>query len=1442
MRKKYKGRPPKIRKTVKGKNVNKNKFFNLYSILGGLLFGDKKNVGNVGNVDNIVSAPSFNIGALKLDAVRPGEEKETVPKYNTGGLVEVVKNYNKIVNEYITNRSKVSSESGKDIKGAGVDTQLIAAQPGEVVINKETVDKIGVDYFLNLNKRFGGEDSNKPKEANVQAASGGGIIESLRTYAVGGVVEDEEEVVNSTVSKILGLDFSDDFTKDELQTLLKEFLVKYQEGSAVTTEDERSKVNSDDLQKVREEFIRLKKEKSAPEKRYRVTKRATRGTFTGFGGTSPVEPPGPPTSGPTSKMLPGVGTLAPYTPQNFQEESDVESEKKKKKKPVDSLEKNVGAIRKTVDSIFKTLSDQSKFLSSIFEKERKVGQNKRRAEKEEKFESKGESKTKKVIDKVVKPFSNIFDGFLKFITTILLGKALIKLVNWFGDPNNQSKVESIGRFLKDFWPALLGAYLIFGNSLGKFVASMIGTVTKMTFKLLKFAIPKLYKVIRKNPIAAAAVLGVAGAASMAMKNESTREEENKKDDKNIVTPTETREKGQTPSGPQLMDEMTRQRGFGGMFSSGGLVPFKGDDSNLTKEQKGQQQKEKKTDNPLLSLFGKTPTGMAINGANKGISSFGSSIKEKGLGNAAMDLAGGAFGNIKDFMDEKGISDVLMEHPLAKMDAFGLGKGKEEFANLKGFMDEKDITDNLMAHPLAKIGMFGMDQTMNFGKDPARDITGDPARDITGDSGTDIKGAGVDTQLISAQPGDVVINKEAASAVGPNYFDTISSGSGEKISGAGPDTQMIATRPGEIVINRETVNAVGADHFLGLNRVFGGPGANKPKTAKVQAASGGGYVLPTFSSGGMVGGYESSQDSSKEGNSASNKENAQLLKQRSKDIKEEKKEKKSGGGFAGGVNNVMSAIQNPSSMFSGLSGLQQTPSKSLKATLAREDAAVEAALAKEAAGKVVGRENLPAATQKILAEMDAKRSGTLPPDIKTTKKGGMPDMGLGGLIRGVLGTGDKQKEEKKYGANLADGISKVMGAIQNPLSIFGMFGGGEKKIVDGNIGKPTAQEQKDFDNLAASKEKLKQSQQKLMGMDDSQQKPAVDYDSMDIKELNSFLDPSKTGASMPHVFEAAKAAKAQARAQGLPEEEVQRLGQVAAVKAKMGDGAKSPVKATTVKEKSSQDDSALRAEYDKIQDDPKHPLFEKVRGGYDVDDFGMRFSEFKDFKAKESVKEKVKSTFQLAGSSEVIDLNKPMGSEITGARHAQLMKSTDPQRIADYDAKNGEGAYSKKLLGKLKNTYVDASDAEMKKIVGKDMIKSKAKTFVAGKVNENSGIDIPGGTADRQLIKAQPGEYMLPADTVTKLGGPNAIDSIVARTDSNSTAAKLGTMSKSSMAVEQPVTSEGSDVTTLPPIVSPSGDSGGGGGGGGQMATAVPKVTISSNSTRMNAKSMYGLIG
>ena len=46
-------------------------------------------------------------------------------------------------------------------------------------------------------------------------------------------------------------------------------------------------------------------------------------------------------------------------------------------------------------------------------------------------------------------------------------------------------------------------------------------------------------------------------------------------------------------------------------------------------------------------------------------------------------------------------------------------------------------------------------------------------------------------------------------------------------------------------------------------------------------------------------------------------------------------------------------------------------------------------------------------------MDAKRSGTLPPDVKTTKKGGVPDMlGIGGLIRSVTGMGTIENQSRK----------------------------------------------------------------------------------------------------------------------------------------------------------------------------------------------------------------------------------------------------------------------------------------------------------------------------------------------------------------------------------------------------------------------------------------------
>ena len=116
----------------------------------------------------------------------------------------------------------------------------------------------------------------------------------------------------------------------------------------------------------------------------------------------------------------------------------------------------------------------------------------------------------------------------------------------------------------------------------------------------------------------------------------------------------------------------------------------------------------------------------------------------------------------------------------------------------------------------------------------------------------------DTMDFGGVTGDPMAGAFRHGGVIPYYNDgggvssgKITTNSGSDITGAGPDTQLIAAQPGEIVINKKTVDAVGAEHFLGLNKQYGGPGANKPKTATVQTAYDGGIVLPTFRGGGMV---------------------------------------------------------------------------------------------------------------------------------------------------------------------------------------------------------------------------------------------------------------------------------------------------------------------------------------------------------------------------------------------------------------------------------------------------------------------------------------------------------------------------------------------------------------------------------------------------------------
>ncbi len=199
---------------------------------------------------------------------------------------------------------------------------------------------------------------------------------------------------------------------------------------------------------------------------------------------------------------------------SFQSKTAEVKDKQTKKVTRDPLLNLVKAIRKTVDSINKILIEQNKFIQSTSERSRKELELQKRKGKEEELEK--EDKTPfENIKKILAPVEGLLDRIKRFIFFTLLGRAFKLFMDWTSDPKNKKKLESVGRFLKDWWPVLLSAWFFFANPLGRFIRTIIGTVAKLTFKLARFAIPRLLKFIAANPKAAAAtaILGTAVLAN-----------------------------------------------------------------------------------------------------------------------------------------------------------------------------------------------------------------------------------------------------------------------------------------------------------------------------------------------------------------------------------------------------------------------------------------------------------------------------------------------------------------------------------------------------------------------------------------------------------------------------------------------------------------------------------------------------------------------------------------------------------------------------------------------------------------------------------------------------------------------------------------------------------------------------------------------------------------
>lgn len=158
---------------------------------------------------------------------------------------------------------------------------------------------------------------------------------------------------------------------------------------------------------------------------------------------------------------------------------------------------NLAPLQAPLESIKQLLQAFLDHRKGVRDDERRNYENQRRVKREEGLENvkKGMSQVGDAVKKFVSPFQNIIERIKRFIFFTLLGRAFTQLIGWFKDPKNRDKVDTLKRFIKDWWPTLLGAFVLFFTPFGGFVRGILRIVGGLTGKLVG-AIPRIASAIR----------------------------------------------------------------------------------------------------------------------------------------------------------------------------------------------------------------------------------------------------------------------------------------------------------------------------------------------------------------------------------------------------------------------------------------------------------------------------------------------------------------------------------------------------------------------------------------------------------------------------------------------------------------------------------------------------------------------------------------------------------------------------------------------------------------------------------------------------------------------------------------------------------------------------------------------------------------------------------
>jgi len=233
-------------------------------------------------------------------------------------------------------------------------------------------------------------------------------------------------------------------------------------------------------------------------------------------------------------------------------------------------------ILSSVISIEETLNSQYQLQLEGAKEQKEEAEKKRRGLREKMLEGSGKiwDGIKSTGEKVIKPFQSIWSKILGFIQTIFFGRIFYKILEWMGNPDNHGKIQSIIQFFKDWWPTLLTAYLLFGNSFGRMAVKLGVTVAKFAVKLVTKLIPKMLAGLAKLKAGKILKGGLIGGALLGAGVIAGKMMSGGGDDDDTTTET-TSQSFTTRGGPeadQLQNQMAESRGEETQeFKEGGFV-------------------------------------------------------------------------------------------------------------------------------------------------------------------------------------------------------------------------------------------------------------------------------------------------------------------------------------------------------------------------------------------------------------------------------------------------------------------------------------------------------------------------------------------------------------------------------------------------------------------------------------------------------------------------------------------------------------------------------------------------------------------------------------------------------------------------------------------------------------------------------------------------------